>query len=245
MKTAKSFCFALSLLVCVQAGAEDTMTVSNELKRLRSADHLFQPQNYHLRQYSGFDRNGSNPDRNHCLYQENGWRVIADHKGPGVVSRIWTTHGAEWGEIQVEVDDRTIFSGNASLFFQQDKLPFTKPLSEIRHSHSGQVTAEGEGAGRNGWAVSYVPIPFATRFRYLQRNPVYANIDVKEFPPDTKVESFWDVNWDELKSEFKKTAEVWDRLDLYVSELKQFKRIRKTVRLKPSTTDKDSVAEVA
>jgi hypothetical protein len=243
--TARTLCFALLLLACVQAQAQERVTVSTELERMRSADHLFQPQVYRLRQYSGFHRQGGNPDRMHCLYEEDGWRVVADHKGPGVVSRIWTTHGTEWTDIRVEVDGQTIFTGKAALFFQQEKLPFRNPLSEVRQSHSGQVTAEGESSGRNEWAVSYVPIPFAQRFRYLQRNVVYANINIKEFPAGTKIESFLDVDWNRLGPDFEGTAAVWKSMDLYGPTLDKCQCIRKVVRVVPSAPDSEKVAEVA
>jgi len=212
---------------------------------MRSADHLFQPQIHRLRQYSGFHRGGGNPDRMHCLYEEDGWRVVADHKGPGVVSRIWTTPGGEWTDIRVEVDGQTIFSGRASLFFQQERLPFRKPLSEIRRGASGQVTAEGEAPGKQAWAVSYLPLPFTNRFRYLQRNPVYANINIKEFPPGTPIESFLDVDWDKLRPEVAKTCAVWESMDLYGPALEQCQRIRKVLPMRPSGQKPEQVVEVA
>lgn len=166
-------------LACVNVSAAETVTVtvSSELARMRSADHLFRPQVHRILQYSGFNRQGSNPDRLHCLYEEEGWRVVADHKGPDVVTRIWTTHDTTWRDIQVEVDGKVIFTGKANRFFEQDELPFIRPLSEIRNRVSGRVTAEREVPGRKEWAVSYVPIPFERRFRYLQRDKVYANIN--------------------------------------------------------------------
>jgi len=69
-----------------------TISVETELYRMRTSDHLFSPQTYKLKQYSVFHREGLNPDRLYCLYEEDGWRVVADHKGKGVVSRIWTTN---------------------------------------------------------------------------------------------------------------------------------------------------------
>ena len=231
----------LLLLVQTSFSRAETVTVSSELKRLRTAEHLFRPQDYRLLQYSGFNRRGGNPDRFDCLYEEDGWRVVADHKGPGVVSRIWTTHDTTWHEIRIEVDGQVIFTGKANQFFEQDKLPFVRPLSEVRNSVTGRATAEGETPGKKEWAVSYVPIPFAKRFRYLQRDKLYANIDVKAFSEDVKVESFLDADWHALKAEFEATAAVWNRMDLYGEELAGYRKIAKRVAV-PGATGESSVS---
>jgi hypothetical protein len=232
------------LLARVNVFAAESVTVVGELVRMRSADHLFRPQSHRIQQYSGFHREGGNPDRLYCLYEEDGWRVVADHKGPGVVSRIWTTHDTNWREIRVEVDGAVIFKGKADEFFAQDKLPFTQPLSEVRNSVSGRVTAEGEARGRKEWAVSYVPIPFTKRFRYLQREKVYANINVKSFSPNANVESFLDADWTALKAEFDKTAATWERMDLFAEGLPVYKHIGKTVTLPAAPGSGNTTADV-
>ena len=236
--------FRLSVIVVVLthacASANETVSVSSELARMRSADHLFRPQTHRLLQYSGFNRRGGNPDRLHCLYEEDGWRVVADHKGPGVVSRIWTTHDTSWRDIQIEVDGKVIFSGRANQFFKQNKLPFVKPLSEIRNNISGRVTLEKEARGRKEWAVSYVPIPFKTRFRYMQRDKVYANINIKAFSPEVEVESFVDTDWEQQKGEFEKTATVWERMDLHGDGLKAYRRIERSVTIPPGHADAEN-----
>ena len=58
------------MLVCANASAAETVTVAGELARMRSADHLFRPQSHRILQYSGFHREGGNPDRLYCLYEE-------------------------------------------------------------------------------------------------------------------------------------------------------------------------------
>lgn len=218
----------------VVIGEEEEITVSSELARMRSCDHLFRPQTHRIVQYSGFHRRGGNPDRMFCLYEENGWRVVADQRGPGVVTRIWTTHGTQWSEIQVEVDGEVLFTGNAREFFGQERIPFVRPLSEVRNSISGRVTAEQEAKGKKEWAVSYVPVPFKRRFRYLQREQVYANINIKQLPADTEVESFMDVDWKRLEPEIEKTVAVWENMNLYGTGLGEYEHIARFVRLSPS-----------
>ncbi len=234
----------LPLVVCVNDAAAATVTVADELERMRSADHLFRPQSHRILQYSGFHRQGGNPDRHYCLYEEDGWRVVADHKGPGVVSRIWTTHATNWRDIRVEVDGEVIFTGTANRFFAQEKRPFTQPFSEVRNNVSGRVTAEGEARGRKEWAVSYAPIPFKKRFRYLQRDKVYANINVKAYSPDVKVESFLDVDWMALKSEFDKTAAVWERMDFFGEGEASCKHVGKIVTLPAAQRGGTTTADV-
>ncbi len=234
----------ISLLVGAGISSGQTISVSSELKRMRSSDHLFVSQDHNLLQYSGFHREGGNPDRMYCLYEEDGWRVIADHQGPGVVSRIWTTHHEGWSDIKIEVDGETIFEGKPDVFFHQDVLPFISPLSEVRNNITGRVTAEKDVPGRKEWAVSYVPIPFEKRFRYMQRNKVYANINIKAFPPGTKIQSFLKANWHALKDEFEQTAEVWRRMDLYSDALSGYTCIAKTVSLPATQGAVESVAKV-
>ncbi|MGD9126924.1 MAG: DUF2961 domain-containing protein [Planctomycetia bacterium] len=215
-----STAIALFAIGTYAEGAE-MVSVATELQRMRSADHLYRPQDYRLVQYSGFSRKGGNPDRMDCLYKEDGWRVVADHKGPGVVSRIWTTHGDQWSDIQIEVDGKVLFTGNAREFFGQDKFPFVKPLTEVRKRVSDQATIEGEGTGKREWGVSYVPIPFEKRFRYLQREKVYSNINIKSFDAGRKVESFNDADWNSLKKEVDRTAAVWRDMSLHGKPLTQ------------------------
>jgi len=95
MKTTCTTFVSLGFLACcaVSACADvngKPVSVITELQRMRTTDHLYRPDDHRLVQYSGFHRNGGNPDRMHCLYEEDGWRVVADHKGPGVVTRMWT-----------------------------------------------------------------------------------------------------------------------------------------------------------
>lgn len=237
--------FAVAVLMLSScSGSEKNVSVESELYRLRTTDHMFLPQDYKLKQYSGFHRKGLNPDRMHCLYKEDGWRVVTDHKGKGVVSRIWTTyHKQGWGDIKVEVDGTVIYEGNARGFFNQDKLPFVKPLSVIRYIESETSTMEGE-SWRNEWAVSYVPIPFEKRFRFLQREVVYANINIKEFSNDTPVKSFLKTDWNRVKTQFKMTADVWSDFPLPIKD-KNYNSIKKSVKITPADTEKKSVVKLS
>ncbi|MCL3779270.1 DUF2961 domain-containing protein [Prolixibacteraceae bacterium JC049] len=232
LRSILSATYILSLLVLFSCSKTEDKTVSfeTELVRLRTTDHLFQPQDYQrLIQYSGFHRDGQNPDRMHCLYEEDNWRVVADHKGKGVVSRIWTTYPDKtWGDIKVEVDGKVIFEGNALSFFNQNKIPFTQPLTEIRAWNGTETTVEGEQEGEKKWTVSYVPIPFTKRFRFMQREVVYSNINIKEYTDNIAIKSFNDTDWKRVKPAFDKTAEVWNSYPEILSN-STLKKIAKTV----------------
>ena len=237
MRTTVILAVVTLFVACTRTEGADKISVATELQRMRSADHLYRPQDYRLVQYSGFDRKGGNPDQKHCLYRENGWRVIADHKGPGVVSRIWTTHKFQWSDIQIEVDGKILFTGNARKFFDQNQSPFIKPLTKVRSRVSEKVTAEKEAKGKKEWGISYVPIPFAKRFRYLQREKVYANINIKALDAGHPIESFNDADWKSLEKEIEKTATVWRNMWIHGKSFAQCKEIGKTITIPAAAKD--------
>ncbi len=189
-----------------------TVSLTTELRRLRTADHLFQPQAHQLFRYSGFSRTGGNPDRGDYLYKEGEWFVYADVEGPGVVSRIWATHGDAWQDIRLELDGRVLYEGNAGGFFGWNHPPFVAPLCEERVTAAGPRTAEGEKGKEHRWGVSYVPLPFEKRFRYLQKKQVYTQIDVKRLPAGTNVIPFPETLTSNEAGEVALTCAAWQNL---------------------------------
>ena len=101
-----------------------TLTLKSELERMITRDHLYKPKNFKTFQFSGFNRDGNNPDDVDYLYKEDGWFVYADCEGPGVVSRIWSTFRAHrgWGRVKLEVNGKVIFKGRFEDFFPE-KFP--------------------------------------------------------------------------------------------------------------------------
>ena len=67
MKTTAALFAAVLFAASPTGSAAESVTVVTELKRMRSADHLFRPQTHRILQYSGFHRQGGNPDRVFCL----------------------------------------------------------------------------------------------------------------------------------------------------------------------------------
>ncbi len=208
------FLALLPLLSAAASGAPETplsVSFAAELRRLRETDHLFQSQPHRLTQQSGFSRKGDNPDRLDYLYREGEWLVYADASGPGVVSRIWSTHGGEWQPIRIEVDGRVLYEGSAEKFFGMDRAPFVAPLCEIRSAAIRQLTAEKETGRRHVWGVSYVPIPFQTRFRYLQKQQLYTNINFKHLPENTVVQPYPLELSESDQRELQLTREAWSQ----------------------------------
>jgi hypothetical protein len=193
---------------------EAVVTFATELVRLRSPEHLFRPQPHRLIQQSGFSRAGSNPDRLDFLYKEDDWLVYADQPGPGIVSRIWATHGGTWQDIRIEVDGRVLYEGRADGFFGMDRPPFIAPLCEIRSTEATQKTAEHEAGQRHVWGISYVPIPFQQRFRLLQKKQVYTNVDCKLLPAGSRVAPFPHELSDADRQELSRATEAWRALTL-------------------------------
>jgi len=223
----------------VPPGNGDRITVSviTELQRMRTVDHLYRPNDHRILQYSGFHRDGGNPDRMHCLYEEDGWRVIADHKGPGVATRIWATHGDRWHDIRIELDGKTLFEGRADLFFGNNQYPSASPLNEIRSGNSISPTMfRGTGAQASmRWGVSYLPLPFKSRLRYMQRDELYAHVDVKQLESGTEVESFHEVDWEKVRPEWEKTVAVWSKNSLYGDELQNYEKVDRTLEFAAAT----------
>ncbi len=226
--------------------ANDTINVSSELKRMRSAEHLYYPQNHLLKQYSGFSRKGENPDRLDCLYVEDEWRVIADHEGPGVVTRIWTAQENEFADIRVEVDGRIIYNGKAYEFFDQGHYPFAPPLSRWRIHSSEKLTIEEEvGEINRQYAVSYVPIPFKKRFRYMISLPRYTNINIKSYSSGQPLESFLDANWEALEPEISKTVEVWEGMNMSSDGLRHCRKTTKIISVPAAKKGSDTSVMVS
>lgn len=194
-------------------GAEPAVSLTTELQRLRTTDHLYLPQSHRLHQYSGFSRSGSNPDRLDFLYREGDWLVYADVEGPGVVSRIWATHGDAWQDIRIELDGRVIYEGDAGGFFRMNRPPFVAPLCEERSVTVAQRTAEGETGKIHRWGVSYVPLPFQSRFRYLQKKQLYTNVNVKRFDRGTPVAPFPATLAAGELAEVGRTAAAWKSMN--------------------------------
>ncbi len=235
--------FVLALIASSRAANTTAKEISftTELRRMRSADHLYLPQDHKILQYSGFSRKGSNPDRFDYLYKEDIWLVYTDCQGPGVVTRIWSTHGEKWRDIKIELDGQIIYEGNAKDFFAMNTPPFAPPLCELRQFLDDRRTAEGEKTAAKQWGVSYVPMPFKKRFRYMQTDQLYNNINIKKLEPGAPVTPFVKTLTNPQLEQWNRTAQIWKRMDLYGPALEDYKKITKKLDLKTGSATLDAI----
>lgn len=173
-----------------------------------SLERLPEPRNWEVKQVSSYDRTGGNRDDQggHQVYE--GGVVLADMRGPGIVTRIWTR--APHGTVYIFVDDvehplitlpfRDLFTGGLEYWSPGFNL-FAPPFT-------------GEGAG--GY-FSYVPIPYEKRFRMIvvtEEDSLAYQVTYAEFPKDTPINSFQlTLSNDDVKF-FRRWVKRWKSVDL-------------------------------
>jgi hypothetical protein len=145
---------------------------------LRGLEHLDQPQAGRARMFSSASRDlGSNEDYNNFLRAEGrNTFVLAEHEGPGVVTRIWMTARVATAADSVPGFQRSatmsvytdgeaapLFTVPLYQFFRGDLWPFVWPLVA---EHRGRGGRDGKGF------YSYVPISFAKSVKITVTDPL-------------------------------------------------------------------------
>ena len=142
------------------------------------------------RLHSSYDRTGGNDDFGTFVRdgQEPGWKVIADLKGPGYVSRVWFT-GAKDGQphrfrFYFDGEKAPRLEGDVKELFGGRQAPFLAPLAEFN----------------NYCWYSFVPLPYAKSLRIeCEQGPadangaprkVYYQVSESALPRGTPVETF-------------------------------------------------------
>jgi hypothetical protein len=130
---------------------------------------------------SSYDRSGGNDDGFNGTYsyvrKEAGGLVIADLKGPGVVTRIWTpTPNDSPVEFYFDGEKKPRLTVKFSEIFSGKKAPFLAPLS---------------GLGAGGF-YSYVPLAYARSLKILVRaeRVEFYQLNFASLPEGTRLESF-------------------------------------------------------
>lgn len=130
--------------------------------------------------FSSYDRTGLNDDgfsgAHSFLRKEGGGLVIAELKGPGALTRIWTpTPIDEPIEFYIDGETRPRISLPFSALFSGTHAPFT-----------GELVGQGLGG-----YYSYVPVQFARSIKVVVRAPKlqFYQINYALYPPGTRVES--------------------------------------------------------
>ncbi|MDI1463142.1 DUF2961 domain-containing protein [Catellatospora sp. KI3] len=138
------------------------------------------------RQFSSFDRGGSNNDGFggdwSCLRQSGGC-VIAEDTGPGEIQSIWFTRDggdvSATGWIRIELDGVTVVNtGLQHLVNGGLGAPFAFPLVTNATQTSGGVTVK-------------VPMPYRQSMRITtQNNPLFHHVGYREFADASGVSTF-------------------------------------------------------
>jgi len=189
---------------CSEAPTREPVTVASLAERLTDPLWLPRLDQPDTRIHTSVDRTGGNNDYGTFLRDSRtpGWKVLADLKGPGFVSRVWFT-GAKAGHPhrfrfyfdgeetpRLEGDIKELFSGKTS--------PFLSPLAE----------------DNNYCWYSFVPMPYAKRLRIeCEEGPpgakVYYQISESPLPRRTPVETFsWPLPERDLAA-LERAQEIW------------------------------------
>lgn len=175
---------------CGRAPSGEPVTVASLTERLTDPLWLARLDQPDTRLHSSYDRTGGNDDYGYFLRdgQEPGWKVIADLKGPGYVSRVWFT-GAKDGQPHrfrffFDGEKNARLQGDIKELFGGAMVPFLSPLAEYK----------------NYCWYSFVPLPYAKSLRIeCEQGPpedngaprkVYYQISESRLPRGTPVETF-------------------------------------------------------
>jgi D-arabinan exo alpha-(1,3)/(1,5)-arabinofuranosidase (non-reducing end) len=187
---------------------EDMVSVLlNRIELARIEDHVTT-----AGMISSYDRTGGNDDGFSGAYSqirtEGNQAVLADIQGPGMISRIWTTHTTPWPDaglslipdarLQINLDGKrfpVVWNTLEELFSNRFE-PFIKPIS----------------SRFLGGACSYVPIPFQKHCTIsIAKGALrFYQITFKQFKPGTVVEPFSMKLEPSRKRMIRKTARVWE-----------------------------------
>jgi len=168
------FCLisALFLSGCASEKA-DSEEYHEFVKGLANPDLFFQLDGPRTGIITSFDRSGGNNDFNNFSgIDKDGWAILADLKGPGFVSRFWTTGGKSANQrFKFYFDGEKKPRINAAIDeLRRGKEPFTKPLSEyndncwysyvpISYEKSLKITADvPEGGDRLFYQINYTEL---------------------------------------------------------------------------------------
>lgn len=117
----------------------------------------------------------ANNDRGHFLRVEDGWSVMADLEGPGVITRIWSAN--PHGRLRIILDGKTVVDAPFENLFNGKLAPFAEPL----------CYANPKNGGKN----CYFPISFEKRCKIVvKQSTSYYQINYMLLPFAVPVKSF-------------------------------------------------------
>lgn len=175
---------------CGGRPAGEPVTVASLAERLADPLWLARLDQEDTRIHTSYDRTGKNEDYGFFLRDgsEPGWKVIADLKGPGFVTRVWFT-GAKDGwphgfRFYFDGETEPRLAGDIKELFGGAMTPFLAPLAEYN----------------NYCWYAFVPMPYAKSLRIeCEQGPpdangaprkVYYQVSESRLPRGTPVETF-------------------------------------------------------
>lgn len=166
---------------CGPRPAGEPVTVAALAARLADPLELARLDRPDTRLHSTWDRTGGNNDYSAFVRDSRtpGWKVVADLKGPGYVSRLWFTGGKGESIPQLfrfyfDGEETPRFAGDFRTLFNGRTAPFLAPLAEwqnfcwysfvpLPYAKSLRIECEGGGAGdKIYYHVSESPLPRGT-----------------------------------------------------------------------------------
>lgn len=171
---------------CGPRPAGEPVTVAALAARLADPLELARLDRPDTRLHSTYDRTGGNNDYSAFVRDSRtpGWKVVADLKGPGYVSRLWFTGGK--GEsipqpfrFYFDGEETPRFEGDFRTLFNGRTAPFLAPLADWN----------------NFCWYSFVPLPYAKSLRIEcegggPNDKIYYQVSESALPRGTPVETF-------------------------------------------------------
>lgn len=159
-----------------RAYSEERITFLSLLESLTTIETAYEAPRFRSGSFSSFDREGGARDDQGYIRKEGDHYVIAEIRGPGAITRMWTSSPS--GQASVYVDDAAepLIQRDWWDLFQGKVIPFQEPFVK--------ASVRQDGAH---W--SYVPIPFQEYFKIVLTDLCYYQIDYITFPIDAQVEA--------------------------------------------------------
>ncbi len=174
--------FFLLLTGCSGGTKKSTVPYEALVKRLADSAQMSDLTMPGARIVTSYDRSGGNDDYSHFLRAgPDGWMVLADLKGPGYISRFWST-GSKDGFKKIRC------------YFDGEKSPSVETTLDEWCGTQEPLTPPLAGYEPYCW-YSWLPIPFQKRLIIMEQAPIgneklYYQIAYNTLPAGQTVESF-------------------------------------------------------
>ncbi len=156
-------------------GRDASISFSYLLQKTFHLDSLWEPPVSAVQIHTSFDATGGNNDGKGYIRKEGEWYIIAEMKGPGAVTRIWSANPAGRIRIRLDGDETPFLDEKFRDLFLSRKKPFMRPFVRGTHDLEG-----------SHW--SYIPIPYRRSCEIAVSQPCYHQIESITFSAETEVE---------------------------------------------------------